>query len=1164
MPAAPKPADSIPIDREVPPVGAVKPTDKPAEKPAVVKTDKPTGQPTVKPKPADQAPATKPSEAEAELLKAAENAADAELAAGLRELAAMTRQAEEAEAAAAAGQPTVEPVAVETPQPEQPKPDEKPQTKPPVETTPVKPTEAAGPRVKAQPKPKTEDSKIEAAVPEGTALTPKGIPDDGELELTMTLPEKVDILALIELVGKQLKLNYMFDPTKVRGDVLLKVHDGRIRVKDTYALLETVLKYKGFGMTRRGNLVTIVPLTDAMGQDPVILKEGQTAEPEAGQVVVTGVFSLKHISTQSAENMLKSMQLGTIFNSVSETQTLIVTDYAYRMERIRQLLDLVDVEGKKKRVEERFIRFYKASEMAPKVETMAGHLGTVSVSISAGPSAPTAVGPQPVPGTAPSAAAAAAAAAAAERARMAAAAASRGGSQPATEDTVRLETDDRTNRLFIIGTDEKIEIVNEIIDSLDIPQKSIRTIEEYKIQYIDTEEVVNTLFELGVIKNRPTSPTPTSSATMPRPRTPMPGAAPAAGGGGAASDNEPMISIRQSTNSLLINATDEQHADIALVIAQIDTEQSNKRTVQEYEIQFVDTAEIVQTLEELAIIAPRQQQGSRYGQQSSPYSRTGQQQSSMMNPTMPGGAAGAQPQPVPTTTAALTGEPTTAEDIVAEQPQIAVLESTNSLLVNATPRQHAAIALVIAHVDREPETTSTPYVVYPLENQDPEELAAVLDELVNATIQAEAQKSAPRTGTTGTSPLGTAGTTGPESRIQTSARPTGMGGQRSENEVTIVADKASYSLIVYGNKKNQQWIAQLIKVLDDYRPQVLLDATLVEISKDNEFTMDLNMVGKYPRMRPGGTMTGPTGGGFTGTPYVPPLVTPFPENSIMEGSVVNGSGTAFYADEHIQALLTLMDKKNYGRVLARPSLLVKDNQEGEIKAEKTIYVGEEKSIVTTPAQGDAITSSDIQFKDYKSGITLKITPHIATKEVLQLKIELDRTDFDPSDPGTATIGTKTVPKPLNTVSSNVVTMAVLPDGATIILGGIEAMTQTKGITKVPLLGDIPLIGILFRGVSESDVQSRLYVFVKANIVRPGDELTGDSDVERISRKKRDAFERDENMFQGLDSIPGIKPGKIQPEKILEDDEYIQSLRDRLDQKRKTKDKEPVKVEIKLD
>lgn len=1135
------------------------PAEKPAEQPKAVES-----KPGDQPKPADTTAAATPSAKEAELLKAAKNAADAELAAGLRELAALTREAEQMDAAAN-GQPA-EKAAVATPAAEPTTPADKPQAKSPVDAKPDKPAEAKGPGTKPAPKP--ADPKIESSGHGGEAKKDTAAnlsPDDEELELTMTLPEKVDILALIELVGKQLKLNYIFDPQRVKGDVLLKVHDGKIRVKDTYALLEQVLKYKGFAMTRRGNLVTIVPLTEAVAQDPLILKEGQAIEPEKGQVVVTGVFKLKYITTQSAENMLTRMQLGNnTFNSIPETQTLIVTDYTYRMERIRQLLEMVDVEGKKKRVEERFIKFYKASEIAPKVEAMSSHLGTVSISISAaGPSPATITPPPAAPGTTPSAAAAAAAAAAAERARQAAAAAAKGSGAAAPEDQVRLETDDRTNRLFIIGTDENIKIVNQLIDSLDVPQKSIRTIKEYKIQYIDTEEVTNTLFELGVIRSKPASQTPTGTTMTPRTRTPAaPGTAPVpnlAGGGAAGSDNEPLISVRQSTNSLLINATDEQHNDIALVIAQIDTEQSNKRTVQEYEIQFVDTAEIVQTLEELGIVAPRQQQSSRYSQQS-PYSRTGTQPGTMMNQPGTMGATGTQPQPVPTATVALTGEPTTAEDIVAEQPQIAVLESTNSLLVNATPRQHAAIALVIAHVDREPETTSTPYVVYPLQNQDPIELASVLDELVNATMRAESRTSAQRTGTTGTGTTGTAGTTGAESKIQTSARPSGMSGPRGEEDITIVADKATYSLIVYANKKNQQWISQLIKALDEYRPQVLLDATLVEISKDNDFTMDLNLVSKYPRMLPGGTMTTLSKPDTAG---VIALKDPFPTGQILEGSVTNGSGVAFYADEHIQALLKLMDKKNYGRVLARPSILVKDNQEGQIKAEKTIYVGEEKSVVTTPAQGQAITSSDIQFKDYKSGITLKITPHIASKEMLQLQIELDRTDFDPADTGVTTIGGKTVPKPLNTVSSNVGTMAVLPDGATIILGGIETMTQTKGTTKIPLLGDIPLVGILFRGVDETDKQSRLYVFVKANIVRPGDELTGDSDIERISQKKRDAFERDESRFQGLDSIPGIKPGKIQPEKILEDDEYMKNLRNRLDEKQKRKS-DPVKVEVKLD
>ncbi len=100
----------------------------------------------------------------------------------------------------------------------------------------------------AEPKLRTAPGPSEPVIPEG----------EKELELTITLPEKVEITQLLELVGKQLGLNYMYDPTQVRGDVQLKIHDGKIKVKDTYALLESVMRFKGFVMTRRGNLVTPV------------------------------------------------------------------------------------------------------------------------------------------------------------------------------------------------------------------------------------------------------------------------------------------------------------------------------------------------------------------------------------------------------------------------------------------------------------------------------------------------------------------------------------------------------------------------------------------------------------------------------------------------------------------------------------------------------------------------------------------------------------------------------------------------------------------------------------------------------------------------------------------------------------------------------------------
>jgi general secretion pathway protein D len=483
----------------------------------------------------------------------------------------------------------------------------------------------------------------------------------------------------------------------------------------------------------------------------------------------------------------------------------------------------------------------------------------------------------------------------------------------------------------------------------------------------------------------------------------------------------------------------------------------------------------------------------------------------------------------------LTAEGGTVKELITTEPQMSILESTNSLLIHATPRQHASIALVIAHVDRELDRASTPYVVYPLENQDPEDLAATLTDLIEGTMSKTAIPGS--TGKAGVS----AG-----NKIQTEQTGGSNLPKKEEERIRVIPDKKSYSIIVYANKKNQQWVATLIKQLDQYRSQVLLDCTLVSITKDDEFKFDLDMISKK-----GGLLntsmtqlTNPITGGTSTT------ITNT-HGTALEGTVSYGAGNAFYGDDNIQALLNLTDKKGYGRVLGRPSILVKDNEKGEIKAENVKYVAQFSSS-TTSTTTTPTTSENVSFTDYKTGITLTITPHIASEKLMQLEIELDRTDIDPSDTskGVTSVQGKDYPKPLDTVSSNVKTWSIVPSGATIILGGIETVNQTKGVAKVPLLGDIPLVGLLFRGINQTDIQSKLYIFVKANIIQPGDELTGQSDIERVSQKKRNSYESDEARFQGLDSLPGIKPNPIHPKKILEDDEYIQRLREQQAEKEK--------------
>lgn len=960
---------------------------------------------------------------------------------------------------------------------------------------------------------KAKETKIRTAPSISEPQIPEG---EKELELTITLPEKVEITQLIELVGKQLGFNYMYDPSQVRGDVQLKIHDGKIKVKDTYALLESVMRFKGFVMTRRGNLVTIVPASQIKQADPVIVSPDEPIEP--GDVIVSSVFHLENITPAAAQKMLTDLQLGTSFVQVNETNTLIVTDYSYRMDRISQVISLVDVAGEPKQFAFRQLQYTSAADILNKLKTLTAQMSGISVTSAAGseegaPARPTApvvqrdaqgrvIAARPQPTPQPAAAASTA---------------------PAQE-TVFLDTDDRTNRILMIGYTAQIQTIQELIDTLDVPKYYLRYVREYFIQNVEAAEVVTALNELGLANVSvagQTSARQTAAATRPtlartaqpgQPAQPVQPAAPTTAG-----EDQPYISIRPNTNSLLVNATKDQHEAIELVISHVDVKQKDQRTIQEYEIQNVDALSVVKTLEDLGIIAPGKSQQNQAQARSS--TTAGGRQ-------MVGQAATIQQPEMPTALALPTIEGETVTELTTAQPQIAILESTNSLLVHATPRQHEAISLVIAHVDRTLERVSTPYVVYPLENQDPEELATVLNELIQETMQQETQKSSP------------------DAKIQTA--PTAAAAPlpaKEEERIRIISDPASYSLIVYANKKNQQWVGDLIRELDQYRPQVLLDCTLVEITKQDDFNYDLNILHSIPDLTNTsgitGTITRDSSGnaGITKDDILNKLLATTSDRSrFIDLQSESGTFTGFYGNDKIMALLTAMQTKNYGRILAKPKLLVDDNQEGTIETKQTTYIERQTTSYQNTQSGDPIQTTNITFEPYDATIKMAIKPHISKGDNLRLEITLNRTDFLNFD--------ATSNKPPDQAVSDVSTVVTVPDGSTIILGGMDKINQSKGGTKVPILGDLPLIGGVFRSTSNTSTQSKLYVFIRAHILRPGENLTS-QDLKKISNKYRYEFQKTENEMQQYEDWPGVEPKPMDPERVLKDDEVKTSEEEQL-------------------
>ena len=768
--------------------------------------------------------------------------------------------------------------------------------------------------------------------------------------LELALPEKLDVISLLDLVGKYLNLNYVYDPKLVQGkEVYLKVQ-GPIKVRELYPLAESVLKFTGLVMTRKGNLVTIVPLDNAMEIDPTLIETG-SGQVQAGDVVVTRVFQLNYIDTANARALLEGMKVGAI-TEIAARGTLIVTGYAYRMNRVEQLLDVIDKPGTPKQFKFRQLKYTMANTLAPKIKALVEQLGDMSIAISATPKAAT---PQPVrrpPVRQPT------------PAQPTPAAAATGSSKP----SIYLDADERTNRILMIGQEEELTVVENLIDALDIAQQDLRSLRVYEMQHVDAEEVRKKLEELGIIGASKATTTTSGRITA---RT----AAPAAAGQPAAS-----------------------------------------------------------------------------------------------------------PTPAPMTAPGSEGE------LPSEELQVVVIEATNSLMVNASPEQHALIATIISYVDSESEQRAIPYKVYPLQNQAPDHIAEVIKKLIEDVVRDK------------------------EGKIEKVVK-------KTEENIIVVPDANTFSLIVYANKKNQDWIADLIKTLDRRRPQVLIDVTLVEITRGDTFDLDLELASKFPGMpaMPGG-----------GTDVLSSILGGSQDSNSSKRSAgfsspKGGLSQGFYSDKHIQALLTAVQSKSYGRVLAKPKILVNDGQVGIIKTADTTNVQITGQTIVGGTTSNIVTSTS--YQPYNAGITLTIQPNISEGDLLLLIIKLERTDFVNVVAGQIT--------PPNTTSSNIDTTVTVPNNRTIILGGLLKLNQGKGSTKVPLLGDIPIVGGLFRSTANKDDDSKLYVFVKANILRPEETIAGLPELERISEKSRAAFEKSEEEFQKHEDWPGIKPQPVDPVKVLD-------------------------------
>jgi general secretion pathway protein D len=412
-----------------------------------------------------------------------------------------------------------------------------------------------------------------------------------------------------------------------------------------------------------------------------------------------------------------------------------------------------------------------------------------------------------------------------------------------------------------------------------------------------------------------------------------------------------------------------------------------------------------------------------------------------------------------------------------ETVKIIPYERTNSLIVIADRANVQKVRDLVAKIDTEAPRGTGKIQVYYLQHARADEIVKVL------------------TGLPGDAP-GQGGGAAATPEAAAKAPPI-------SKDIKIMADAETNSLIVTGPRDEYLVLEEVIKKLDIPRRMVYIEALIMEVSVSKTFEIGV-------QWGTAGTFNDETGQLFTG--FSGSSTDPFGQLQ-GEGSLASASpimpagftvgvlqqgikiGNVFFPN--LGAVVKAFKDDSDVDIIATPQILTTDNKEAEIK------VGENVPYITNRQAGagttDALNYQQYEYKDVAT--SLKILPQINQSDLVRLEI------------GVEVVKLKTATETPTTLKRTANTTVVLHNEETIVIGGIIGQDTSSGEYKVPLLGDLPLLGWLFKTRRDSEVKTNLFIFITPHIVENPAELAS------LYYQKRDVMEY---VKKGSSAIPDFK------------------------------------------
>lgn len=285
-------------------------------------------------------------------------------------------------------------------------------------------------------------------------------------------------------------------------------------------------------------------------------------------------------------------------------------------------------------------------------------------------------------------------------------------------------------------------------------------------------------------------------------------------------------------------------------------------------------------------------------------------------------------------------------------------------------------------------------------------------------------------------------------------------------DATITSDMETRRLIVVTDDETNENIRAIITTLDKPKPQVLINVVFVQVTHDNgvdlgaEFSRDGSLAIKA---EPSGRA---------------------PDSSSTRFGLAAAAADAtqygaFYRilGRDVNATLHALSAVSKTEILSRPSILTRNNQQA------TIMVGQSVPIITNSRVNDISnsTTNTIQYQDV--GIILRVTPFITQEGLVEMIVS----------PEISSLSATSVPIG-NGVNSPVIdrrsadTVVVTPSDRTIVIGGLISTQTTDKDSKVPILGDIPILGYAFKRKQKADVKTELLIFLTPHVVQNPDDM----------------------------------------------------------------------------